>query len=80
MIGGQLLEKSNVREDTAENGGIGLWVLGKGEKIEFYLNGLGRVLELEPIVIEGLNYAVNFVIEFLVKQEVSISCSDQEAN
>ena len=30
-------------------------------------------------MIEGLNHAVNFGMEFLVKQEVSIACSGQEA-
>ena len=34
---------------------------------------------MEPIVIERLNHAVNFGMEFLLQQEVSISCSDQEA-
>ena len=34
---------------------------------------------MEPIVIEGLNHAVNFGMELLLKQEVSITCSDQEA-
>ena len=34
--------------------------------------------EVEPIIIEGLNHAVNFGIEFFRQQEVSISCTDQE--
>ena len=38
---------------TAEKGGEGLRVLGKGEMIEFYLDGLDRVVEVEPIVIQG---------------------------
>ena len=38
----------------------GLWVLGKREKIKYYLDGLDRVFDLEPIVIEGLIRAVNF--------------------
>ena len=48
-------------------------------KIKFYLEGLDRIFEVEPIVIEGLNHAVNFGMEFLLQQEVSISCSEQEA-
>ena len=35
-------------------------------------------IEVEPIVIEGLNHAVNFGVEFFRQQEVSISCTDQE--
>jgi len=34
---------------------------------------------VELVVIEGLNYAVNFGMEFLLLQEVSISCLYQEA-
>ena len=47
--------------------------------IKFYLDGLDRIFKVEPIEIEGLNHAVNFGIEFLLQQKVSISCSDQEA-
>ena len=47
-----------------EKGGKGLRVLGKGKRIKFYLNGLDRRFEVEPIVIEGLNHAVNFGKEF----------------
>ena len=36
---------------TAEKGGKG--------KFKFYLDGLDRVLEAEPIVIEWLNHTVN---------------------
>ena len=33
MIGGKMLEESNARVNTAEKGGKGLRVLGKGERI-----------------------------------------------
>ena len=47
-IGGKMLEKSNARVGTAEKGGKGLRVIGKGEKIKFYLDGLDRIIEVEP--------------------------------
>ena len=53
-------------------------VLGKGERIKFYLDGLDRRFEVEPIVIEGLNHAVNLGIEFFRQQDVSISCTEKE--
>ena len=59
-----MLEKSNARVHTAEKGGKGLRVLGKGKIIKFYLDGLDRRFEIEPIVIEGLNHAVNFGMSF----------------
>ena len=59
MIGEKLLEESNARVNMAEKGGKGLRVLGKGEKIRFYLDGLDRRFEVEPIVIEGLNHTVS---------------------
>ena len=33
---------------------------------------------MEPILIEGLNHAVNFGIEFFRQQEVSISCTEKK--
>ena len=42
MIGGKMSEESNARVNTVEKGGKGLRVLGKGEKIKFYLDGLDR--------------------------------------
>ena len=64
--------------NTAEKGRKGLRVLGKGERIRFYLDGLDRRFKVEPIVIEGLNHAVNFGIEFFRQQEVSIVCTEKE--
>ena len=46
--------------------------------MKFYLDCLDRVFEVEPIVIEGLNLAVNFGIEFFSQHKVSISCSEKE--
>ena len=40
MIGRIMLEESNTRVNTAEKGGKGLRVLGKGERIKFYFDGL----------------------------------------
>ena len=73
-----MLEESNARVNTAEKGGKGLRVLGKGERIRFYLDGLGQRFEVEPIVIEGLNHAENFGIELFRQQEVSIFCTEKE--
>ena len=42
------------------------------------MDGLDRRFEVEPIVIEGLNHAMNFGIEFFRQQEVSISCTEKE--
>ena len=78
MIGRIMLEESNTRVNTAEKGGKGLRVLGKGEKIKFYLDGLDRRFEVEQIVIEVLNHGVNFGIKFFCQQEVTISCTEKE--
>ena len=51
LKGGKMLEESNTRVNTAEKGGKGLRVLGKGERIRFYFYGLDRRFEVEPIVI-----------------------------
>ena len=79
-----MIEKSDARVSTAEKGGKGLKVLGKGEKMKFYLNGLDQIFEVEPIVIEGLNHAVNFGIEFFDNRkcpvlETSIESSQQQS-
>ena len=73
-----MLEESNAKVNTGEKGGKGLRVLRRGEKIKFYLDGLDCRFEVEPIVIEGLNHAVNFRIEFFCQQEVSISCTEKK--
>ena len=77
MISENMLEKSNALVSTAEKGGKGIRILGKGERIKFYLDWFDCVFEVEPIVIEGVNYAVNFGMEFLLQQELSISCRKQ---
>ena len=59
---GKMLEESDVRVHTAEKGGKGLRVLGKGERIKFYLDGLKHRFEVELMVIESLNHALNFGI------------------
>ena len=56
----KMLEKRDVPKGTAEKGGKGLRVLRKGERSVFYLDNFNQVFEVEPIVIEGLNHAVNF--------------------
>ncbi len=33
-----------------------------GEKFKFYLDGLDQVLEAEPLVIEGLNHAMEKLV------------------
>ena len=63
-IGGRMSEESQARVHTAEKGEKGLRVLGKGETMKFYLDGLDKRFKVEPIVIEGFNHAVNFGIEF----------------
>ena len=78
MIRGKMREESNARVHMAEKGVKGLRVLGKGERIKFYLDDLDHRFEVEPIVIEGLNHAVNFGIEFFRQQKVSISCTEKE--
>ena len=50
VIGGKMVEVSDARVNTAEKGGKGLRVLGKGERIRFYLDGLDKQFEVEPIV------------------------------
>ena len=46
MIRGKMLEESNARVHLAEKGRKGLRVLGKGERIKFYLDGLDRRFEV----------------------------------
>ena len=41
-----MIERSDARVSTAEKGGKGLKVLGKGEKMKFYLDGLDRIFEV----------------------------------
>ena len=52
--------------------------MGKGKRVKFYLDGMDFRFEVELIMIEGLNHAVNFRIEFFLQQEVSISCTEKE--
>ena len=46
--------------------------------MKFYLDERDQIFEVKPIVIEGLNHAVNFGIEFLRQQEESISCMEKK--
>ena len=54
------VRKSNAHVGIAEKRKEGLLIVGKREKIKFYLDRLDRVFEEEPIEIEGLIHAVNF--------------------
>ena len=45
MMGGKMVEESNARVNTAEKGGKELKVLGKGERIRLYFDGLDRSLK-----------------------------------
>ena len=59
ILKGKMSGTSNASVGKVEKGGKGLKVLGKEETFKFYLDGLNQLLEVEPIVIEGLNHAVN---------------------
>ena len=78
-VNGKMSETSNIRVGTGEKGGKGLKVLGTGSKFKFFLDGLDQVFKVEPIVIEGLNHAMNLGLEFLKQYEVNFSCVKQEA-
>ena len=78
-IGRKISGISNVWVETAKKGGKGLKVLGTGSKFKFFLDGLDQVFKVEPIVIEGLNHAMNLGLEFLKQYEVNFSCVKQEA-
>ena len=57
----------NARDQQRRNrrkGGKGLKVIGMERKFKFYLDGLDQVFEVEPIVIEELNHAINLGLEF----------------
>ena len=47
-MGEKMSGKRNICMGTAEKGGKGLKVLGKGENIKFYLDGLDWVFKVEP--------------------------------
>ena len=64
MTGGKMSGKINVSMSTAEKGGKGLVVFGIGGKCKFYLDGLDRVFEAVPIVIEGLDFLLQHGVSF----------------
>jgi len=54
----------NARDQQRRNRRKGLKMIGMGRKFKFYLDGLDQVFEVEPIVIEELNHAINLGLEF----------------
>ena len=62
---------------TADGQSKGLQVLGLGEPLPIYLEGMEECYLLEPLVIRGLSHSVNLGITFLQKSRLKLSCTEE---
>ena len=63
---------------TADKQSEGLQVLGVGEPLQVYLEGMDICYTLEPLVIQGLRQSVNLEIPFLQEHELKMTCKEEE--
>ena len=52
-------------------------MLGLGEPLPIYLEGMEECYILEPLVIQGLSHSVNLGITFLQKSRLKLSCTEE---